>query len=77
MKIQTKIFLIISAIAFIFIIAIGLFKTSEDEKVSTIYKERKKEIIASFNRTIESAGKSLAIYAYDYTIWDEMIRFYK
>jgi PAS domain S-box-containing protein len=75
MKIQTKITLLISAVAIIFIIGIILFKTSEDEKISNLYKERKKEIVASFNRTIESAGKSLAIYAYDYTIWDEMIDF--
>ncbi len=75
MKIQTKVSILISAIAIIFIIGISAFKVSEDTKLKNISKEIETEKIASFQRTIQSIGKSLEVFAYDYTYWDEMVDF--
>ncbi|HSP89059.1 MAG TPA: CHASE4 domain-containing protein, partial [Ignavibacteriaceae bacterium] len=75
MKIQTKISLLISTIALIFIIGITFFKISEDAKIETLYKEREEETRTSFQKNIESTGKSLEVYAYDYSYWDELIEF--
>lgn len=50
-------------------------KISEDEKVKTLFKERESEKIESFQKTQQSLSKSLELFAYDYSVWDEMVKF--
>ncbi|MGE5845535.1 MAG: PAS domain S-box protein [Ignavibacteria bacterium] len=75
MKITTKIFILISSISVIFMMGVILFKISEDAKVESLFKAEEKEKIISFSKTIESIGKSLEVFAYDYTYWDELVEF--
>jgi len=77
MKIKSKIFILISGIALLFMLGIVLFKISEDAKIEDLFKSEEKEKTISFHKTIESVGKSLEAFAYDYSYWDELVEFMK
>lgn len=75
MKIRTKMALLLILYVGIFVTLIVLYKSIEDRRLSAIFQEESKSRIESIRHILDITEKPLETFAYDYTIWDEMVTF--
>ena len=75
MKVQSKVVLLITIVAFIFLVALYLIQLTEQQKTQDILAERKLEKSKSFRQAIQLFESNLEVFAKDYTQWDEMVDF--
>jgi PAS domain S-box-containing protein len=75
MKVQSKVILLITLVACIFLAALYLIQLAEQQKTQNILAERKLEKSESFRQAIQIFESNLEVYARDYTQWDEMVDF--
>lgn len=75
LSIRTKVFALISVIVVLFISSFFYLQLSEEKKIDLLIKERERENELSLQKTVISVGKSLELFAYDYSYWDEMLNF--
>ncbi|MGE5682069.1 MAG: CHASE4 domain-containing protein, partial [Bacillota bacterium] len=74
-KIQTRITLLLLLISAIFIIGLLQLTNSEKDKFETLLKERTKEKEELVCRVISTLGENLRTFTYDYSYWDDMLKF--
>jgi len=76
-KIQTKIFLLIFAITTLFILGLVFLKYFELNRTELLFQDKEREMGEFFDKLAKLKGDLLETLAFDYTYWDEMVRFVK
>ncbi len=66
-----------SVIALAMIAGLHLLEKADQEKIALLMSNESNEKKALFDKIIEFKSKSLENFVYDYTYWDEMVRFVK
>jgi diguanylate cyclase (GGDEF)-like protein/PAS domain S-box-containing protein len=75
MRIQTRLFLLLTVLVSLGITA-GILRQKQEDRRSLIVRESIKQgFIQKADKILELQAKSLETFAYDYTYWDEMIDF--
>lgn len=75
MKIRTKITLLTSALVLVSLLLVLGQYLLEKERTSLFLEGIKKEEQESFNRLLDLSGSELAIFASDYSYWDDMVEY--
>ncbi|MDD2679484.1 MAG: ATP-binding protein [Candidatus Omnitrophica bacterium] len=75
MRVQTKIIFLLFAIVIVFASSILLQGAFEKQRLITLFTNEEKEIQQVFEKILELKGSALNTLAYDYTHWDEMVKF--
>jgi sensor domain CHASE-containing protein len=74
-SVQTQLTLVMIAAAILAALALILSQASEPRKTDAFLAVDAEEHGGLLDRALELEGASLATFAYDYTYWDEMVRF--
>ncbi len=74
-SVQSRIILLISILVIVFLAGIYLQNNSESKRLELLLKNEEDQKNILLQNTIELQGKSLQVFAYDYTYWDELLNF--
>lgn len=75
MTIRTRLVLLLVGLMFIFGLSAAGFRLSHRDEVDEIVASLRQEREGLLDRLLELTGRSLASFASDYSLWDEMVRF--
>lgn len=75
MKVQSRMIILMLLAVIINIVAFNILMSVEKTRLSQLFKDRKKDEMATFDTLLRLKGKSLESLAFDYTYWDEMVNF--
>jgi PAS domain S-box-containing protein len=77
MKVQTKLIILVSIIIILFTAGLIYTNQLERQRIAILFKNRIEEKKALLDMVINLNGSGLKNFAYDYTIWDDMVEFVK
>ncbi|MFA5355012.1 MAG: histidine kinase dimerization/phospho-acceptor domain-containing protein, partial [Thermodesulfovibrionales bacterium] len=77
MKVQTRITALIFCIVILFLGGITLLWYYQERQESIILQEREKDKKSDLTAIVATKGKTLQALVYDYSFWDDMVRFVK
>lgn len=75
MNLQTKVLLSLCLVVAIFGAGLVLVKHFDTERQHLLMRDREQETVIFFDKLLELNGSSLRTLVYDYTYWNEMVRF--
>ncbi len=75
MKIQKRILVVMILIIMIFLTGLSFYHYFEKKRAYKIFQDEKTEVKSFFEQLLKLKGESLEMHVYDYTFWDEMVRF--
>jgi len=75
MKLQTRIILLLSVVLVMILIANVVFWTIDAKRTRHLIESKKNEKQELLNRSVALLEKSIQLFAYDYSYWDEMLMF--
>ncbi|HEX3037319.1 MAG TPA: response regulator [Thermodesulfobacteriota bacterium] len=75
MKVQTKIFLLLSLVTLVFIIGTVFLKNLHRNQAELVVQDKEREKNELYDKLVKLKGESLETLAFDYTFWDEMVDF--
>jgi len=75
MKIRTKLALLVVSLSAVFLAVLLVWRHSEKNRAELLLRDREREKSGFFDKIVALRGASLQMLAYDYTFWDEMVRF--
>ncbi|MCU7492636.1 MAG: hypothetical protein HF312_20535 [Ignavibacteria bacterium] len=74
-QVRYRIIFFIALIYVVFLAGMILYQTSELSKVSSLIEQTRREQYVLLGKVIGLQGKGLESYVYDYSYWDDMLRF--
>lgn len=74
-RIQYRVILLILIISGFFCVGLYYLKENEQRKVEALLKDKTQEKTALLTKVVDVLGKSLYQFAYDYSYWDDMLKF--
>jgi signal transduction histidine kinase len=74
-KIQTKIFLLLSMVTTFFLAGLIFLGYVEKNRANLIFQDREHEKNIFFDKLLKLKGVSLEAFSHDFTFWDEMVNF--
>jgi len=75
MKLQTRIMLLLTAFMVLFMAGLLSLRYSEARRASLLIEDNAIEQGRFFDNVVKLKGSSLEMFVFDYTYWDEMVRF--
>ncbi|MBW4551840.1 MAG: hypothetical protein KME35_12125 [Aphanocapsa sp. GSE-SYN-MK-11-07L] len=75
MRIQTRLFLLLTVLVSLGIAAGFLHQKQEEQRSQIVRENIRQDFIQKTEKILQLKGESLETFAYDYTYWDEMIDF--
>lgn len=73
--VRRRILLLLCCVAALFCAGILLWHAVEDRRAAVVYDQARKDTADTVRKLIELKGEKLASLAYDYSYWDDMVRF--
>lgn len=74
-NVKYKILILLVLLISVIIAGIYYVNSSEQKKLTLMMQEQAKEKEQSLEKVIEFKSRSLSVFSYDYTSWDEMVNF--
>ena len=75
MKIRVKIFVLLTICLSMFVALIFIYRGVDANRLRILFQQEGNQEIETTQRVLGIAGNSLETLAFDYTFWDEMVRF--
>lgn len=74
-RVQTKLTLLLGLVTIVFMVVLVSLQQSLLTQMDLLVRDRVKEQQVLFDKIVELKGAAVATLAFDYTYWDEMVRF--
>ena len=75
MRIRTRLNLLLTLLVLIFVAGAFTFRILDARRIRLLVRDQTREKTALFDRLVELAGKSCNMLSYDYSFWDDMVKF--
>ncbi len=72
---ETRVVLAVGLVTVLMLVGLVLHRQAEQGRIRRLFEQRVEEENAAFDKLLELKGEALAMFVYDYTYWDEMVRF--